>query len=267
MSSQCLIVLAFASLAMLPCLSGCGRSPSSASVDEVITRNGVVYIPIDNTAFLIPQKTWLTGFSRNATDGTVGHIGLHATVPDVQPWSKARHEEMYWPAGPGKKLEIHVYSDRADQAQFFHHFPESVFHNSEFIEEPSDQVAQGLRRFRKLWSYFKDKRDEENALRQFGSESVENSRRIAGTPMMDTVFYELVENERVKYFIHCTENRDALFQDCHLLFPWSRTLMVDVTFQRDYIPDIVAMADKLSAKLHEFEKAGLAQRTATRHKN
>jgi hypothetical protein len=53
--------------------------------DPVKSKNGLSYIPIDDTAFLIPEKTWLKGYSRNSTDGMVYSITLHATVPDVQP--------------------------------------------------------------------------------------------------------------------------------------------------------------------------------------
>ena len=38
--------------------------------------------------------------------------------------------------------------------------------------------------------------------------------------------------------------------------------MVDITFARRDIKDIVAMADKVSERLREFEAAGLTQRAA-----
>jgi hypothetical protein len=250
--------------ALVSCLAfglvACKRS--SRLPNPVESKDGVSYIPIDDTAFLIPEKTWLKGYSRNSTDGLVCCITLHATIPDVQPWSQTRHEEMYWPAGPGKKLEVHVYGDRADPMRVFHHVPSSVFQSFEFIEEPSDQAAQGLRRFRQIWTFYKDKSAEDEAARQFGRESVEARRRNAGKPMLDTTFYELVEHDQVKYFIYCSDSQGGLFQDCHLLFPLAQTLMVDAYFVRDHIRDIVAMADKLSAKLREFEAAGLARRAA-----
>ncbi len=58
-------------LAALLTLSACNRSP--ALPNPVESKDGVSYIPIDDTSFLIPDKTWLTGVSRKATDGTVGH--------------------------------------------------------------------------------------------------------------------------------------------------------------------------------------------------
>lgn len=241
-------------------LSACDRSP--ALPNPVESKNGVSYIPIDDTAFLIPEKAWLKGFARNSTDGLVCCITLHATIPDVQPWSQARHEEMYWPAGPGKKLEIRIYGDRADQIRAFPNVPRSVRQSFDFVEEPSDQAAQGLRRFRQIWMFYKDKDAEDEAIRRWGKDFVEKRRRDTGKPMMDISYYEYIEHDRVKYFIHCSDSTGGLFQSCDLMFPLTHTLMVEVHFVRDHIRDIVAMADKLSDKLHEFEAAGLARRTA-----
>lgn len=240
--------------------TGCKKSPPLPNPVE--SKDGVAYIPIDDTAFLIPEKTWLKGYSRKATDGMVGTITLHATVPDVQPWSQARHEEMYWKAGPGKKLEVYIKGDRADQVQPFPNVPQSVFQSFEFVEEPSDQAAQGLRQFRQLWSYKLEPAELEKHRKQFGDEQVNRLLAKDGTPDLSRVFYEFIEHERVKYFIYCSDSKGGLFQGCHLLFPWAQTLMVDVYFIRDDIGHIVAMADRLSDRLHEFEAAGLAYRPA-----
>lgn len=78
--------------------------------------------------------------------------------------------------------------------------------------------------------------------------------------MMDTIYYEFIENDRVKYFIHCHGSTAGLPEDCHLSYPWGKTLMIDVYFMGDDIGHIVSMADKLSDKLGEFEAAGLAYR-------
>jgi hypothetical protein len=168
---------------------------------------------------------------------------------------------MYWPSGPGKKLEIYIYGDRADQIRAFHHVPRSVRQSFEFIEEPSDQAAQGLRKFRQLWPSYSEE-DAKEGLTKFGQEHVESMRKHAGKPMMDTSFYEFIEHDRVKYFIYCSDSKGGLFQGCHLLFPWARTLMVDVHLVRDDIRYIVAMADKLSDRLREFEATGQAYRAA-----
>lgn len=237
-------------------VAACGKA--AGVPDPVERKDGLAYIPIDDTAFLIPEKTWLKGYSRNSTDGLVASITLHATIPDVQPWSPERHEEMYWPAGPGKKLEIYIKGGGSRAPDFL--VPRNSRPPGEFIEEPSDQAVQGLRRFRKLWSFYKDEKAEMEAIRRWGWEFVEKRRRDAGKPMLGTVYYEFIEHERVKYFIHCSDSGGGLFKGCHLLIPWTPTVMVDVYFVRDHIGHIVTMADKLGDKLREFEAAGLARR-------
>ena len=115
-----------AALVLLALLAGCGdRMPSlqawgQAAIelvqlftrkplpDPVQSKDGVAYIPIDDTAFLVPEETWLRGYSRNSTDGLVANIALHASVPDVQPWSPERNDAMYWKAGPGLSLRIDI---------------------------------------------------------------------------------------------------------------------------------------------------------------
>jgi len=241
---------------------GGGAQPKPVAVqraaDRVQKQNGTAYIPIDDTAFLIPEKTWLKGYARNATDGLVDSIAMHATVPDVQPWSQARNEEMYWPAGPGKKLEIYIKAGGSRAPDF--HIPRSNRPAGQFIEEPSDQAAQGLRRFRQLWTFEATAAELEKYRKEWGEEKVNRLRAKAGTPDLSTVYYEFIENGRVKYFIYCSDSGRGLFEGCHLLIPWSPTLMVDVYFVRDHITDIVAMADQLSERLREFEASGLAFR-------
>lgn len=73
-------------------LAGCKAADQPNPVES---KNGYSYIPIDGTAFLIPEKSWLKGYANNATDGSICCIMLHATIPDVQPWSPERNEEMY----------------------------------------------------------------------------------------------------------------------------------------------------------------------------
>ena len=263
-----------AALVLLALLAGCGdRMPSlqawgQAAIelvqlftrkplpDPVQSKDGVAYIPIDDTAFLVPEETWLRGYSRNSTDGLVANIALHASVPDVQPWSPERNDAMYWKAGPGLSLRIDIQGNRAEVHLHFHEVPHSRQWKSQFIEEPSDQAAQGLRRFRRSWGIYPEK-DAEKDTRQFGAEFVERMRGHNGKPMMDTVYYEYIQNDRVQYFIHCSDG-EGLFHICHLSFPWARSLMVDIEFARRDIKNIVAMADKVSERLREFEAAGLA---------
>ena len=262
-------------LALLTLLAGCDRMPSLQAwgqaagevaqllarkplPDPVQSKDGVAYIPIDDTAFLVPEKTWLRGYARNSTDGLVANIALHASVPDVQPWSPERNDAMYWKAGPGLSLRIDIKGGRVSAPDF--DVPRSQRPHGEFIEEPSDQAAQGLRRFRRSWGIYPEK-DAEKDTRQFGAEFVERMRGHNGKPMMDTVYYEYIQTDRVQYFIHCSDG-EGLFHICHLSFPWARSLMVDIEFARRDIKNIVAMADKVSERLREFEAAGLAHRAA-----
>ena len=267
-----------AALAMLTLLAGCDRIafwvqwkqaaadltrtfPSKPLPDPVQSKDGVAYIPIDDTAFLVPEKTWLRGYARNSTDGMVGNITLHASVPDVQPWSPERNDAMYWKAGPGLSLRIDIQgNDAGAHRDNFHKVPGSRMSWAEFIEEPSDQAAQGLRRFRRSWGEYTEE-DAKEGLKKFGAEHVESRRLNANQPMKDTVYYEYIQNDRVKYFIYCNDG-DGLFHICHLSFPWARSLMVDIEFARRDIKNIVAMADKVSERLREFEAAGLTQRAA-----
>ena len=226
--------------------------------DPVERKDGVAYLPIDETAFVIPEKSWLKGYSRKATDGKVGTIMLHATVPEVDPWSQARHEEMYWPAGPGKKLLINIEAGQADAHLHFHEVPHSRMWRTKFIEEDSDQAAQGLRRFRAIWGEYTEEFVRETE-KKFGLEIAEGLRKNTNKPRMSTVYYELIEQDRVKYLIDCTDGSDGLFHICHLSFPWGRTLMIDITFARDDIAHIVVMANTVTKRLQEFEVAGLAR--------
>ena len=262
-------------LALLTLLAGCDRMPSLQAwgqaagevaqllarkplPDPVQSKDGVAYIPIDDTAFLVPEKTWLRGYARNSTDGLVANIALHASVPDVQPWSPERNDAMYWKAGPGLSLRIDIKGGRVSAPDF--DVPRSQRPHGEFIEEPSDQAEQGLRRFRRLWLPYNEENAEKDAA-QFGADHVAGMRETSGKPMMDTVYYEYIQNDRVKYSIYCSDG-DGLFHICHLLMTWTPTVAIDIEFARRDIKHIVAMADKVSERLREFEAAGLAHRAA-----
>lgn len=229
--------------------------------NPVESKDGMAYIPIDDTAFLIPEKTWLKSYGRKATDGSVSTIILHATVPDVQPWSQERHEEMYWPAGPGKKLLIYIHGGSKFAKDF--HVSRRDRSPGEFVEEPSDQAVQGLRRFRRLWLAYTDEEAKKDQKR-FGSKHVESMKASAGKPMMDKVYYELVYQDRVKYFIYCDDGSRPrqIWLGCHLIIPWTPTIAVDVEFMRNEISTIVSMVDRLGDRLREFEAAGVARRAA-----
>ena len=236
-------------------MGGCGGSAKLPN--PVKSKDGLAYIPIDETAFLIPEKTWLKSYARNLTDGAVDSVTLHATVPDVQPWSPERHDEMYWPAGPGSKLLIYLWGDRRYQISHFSNAPKSMAPQFDVIEEDSDQKRQGLRRFRQI-SKFNPTPDElERLTRSLGNEAIEKLRAKNGTPMTDAVYYELIVDEKVKYYISCTDRKEAPFPGCKLWFSWGATILVEVQFSRTDLINAVRMAELLAKQLHSFEAAGL----------
>lgn len=214
-------------------LNACGKKLP----DPVERKDGYAWIPIADTAFLIPEKTWLKSYGRKSTDGAVDSFNLHATAPDVQPWSEAVNEQMYPTLGPGQRVDVVVKDIRgeplASQYESFYTFPQRWA--GHILEEVnSDFTAHGLRKFRDpQWN--------------------------------DPVFYLRIENERVRYFIRCDENNNPPHrQFCHLRFPWSRAIYVDMVFTRNYLPYSIQLAEKITAKLKEFEAAGrIYQRNLT----
>lgn len=60
-------------------LAGCKGADNPSPVQS---KNGYSYIPIDGTAFLIPEKSWLKGYANKATDGSVCCIMHHAPCDD-----------------------------------------------------------------------------------------------------------------------------------------------------------------------------------------
>lgn len=99
-------------------LNACGKNLP----DPVERKDGYAWIPIADTAFLIPEKTWLKSYGRKSTDGSVDSFDLHVTAPDVQPWSEAVNEQMYPPAGPGQRIDVVVKDDRELLAFQFERF-------------------------------------------------------------------------------------------------------------------------------------------------
>lgn len=234
MNMRNLLLAVVVAIALSVSLNACGKKLP----DPVERKDGYAWIPIADTAFLIPEKTWLKGYGRKATDGMVSHIGVHATAPDVQPWSQAVHDQMYPKLGRGAITEIDVY--HTWDYMFFHErfpkFPQSIWGGGDLIEEPSDLAEKGLRKFRE--------------------------RRVTdGKLQTGTVFYEYVQNGKVKYYADCDDDGARLGGDdqCHMIFPYAGKFRVTLTFRRVYMADSVRMADKVLEKLNEFEMAGRAR--------
>lgn len=221
------LMLVTAVIVLSASLIACGKKLP----DPVERKDGKVWIPIADTAFLIPEKTWLKSYARKSTDGSVDTFIVHVTAPDVQPWSEAVNDQMYPPLGPGKRVDVWVRDISGEPLfnQYESFFKLPRYWGGELLEEvPTDVENNELRRFRAQHS-------------------------------SHTAFYLRVEKERVRYFIDCNENTNpAQRQFCHLRFPWSRTLNVDLVFTRNYLRSSIQMADKITEQLKGFEMAGRA---------
>ena len=242
---------------LIACFSGAlpGCSKVEPLPNPVESKEGLAYIPIDDTAFLVPEKTWLTSYSRYSEAGKISSISLHATVPDVSPWSKLRDEEMYRRAGPGKKLLITIQGNQiGDYRDHFHEVPHSRMWQFKFAEEPSDQIEQGLRKFREILMQNSEIGASTDS-KEAKYEAIGRRNKDGDILFTNTVYYEYIENEKVKYFIHCNDGPGPIWDLCHVSFPWGRTLMIDIEFNRDDISNIVSMAKKVEVRVSEFEVA------------
>lgn len=69
---------------------------------------------------------------------------------------------------------------------------------------------------------------------------------------MNVIYYELLDDNWMKYFISCIDGSLGLFEGCYFYFLIFKMVMVDVYFVFDYLKYIVLMVDKLSVKFYEF---------------
>lgn len=240
MNMRRLLLAVVTAIALTASLNACGEKLPN----PVERRDGYAWIPMADTAFLIPEKTWLKGYGRRATDGLVVDIGLHATVPEVAPWSPEVQDQMYPPRGWGRLITIAV-RDKGNRTFFqrFPDFPQSINGAWKLVEEPSELAAIGLHRFREL-------------------------RVTDGKPQVGVVFYEHVQDGKVKYFVRCNDHggKPGVVDSCNLMFPHGDRFEVTLSFLRAYMADSVRMADKVAEKLNEFELAGRARLTASQSK-
>jgi hypothetical protein len=225
MNVRKLLLAVVAVLALVTSLNACGNKLP----DPVERKDGYAWIPIADTAFLMPEKTWLKSYGRNSTDGMVSSFNLHATAPDVQPWSPAVNDQMYPKLGSGELVSVDVRDAREQingHIEYFYRVPQSR-RGGTLEEVESDLSNYGLRKFK--------------------------------DPHMDfAVIYERIEQGRVKYFVDCDEGRAFRYPSCRLSFPWDKEIFVELNFPRRYVPYSIQMAEKVTAKLKEFEVAARA---------
>jgi hypothetical protein len=208
---------------LLP-LSGCGKSLP----DPVERKNGVARIPIDGLVFVIPEKSWLRGYSRNSTDGSVYGFTLHAAAPDVEPWSPANDARMYKVPGWGTLIEVMVSSNRGvklvDQTEEWmeQHYPGCRFAPSSSFKEPNIRFCE---------------------------------------TRLDR-FYGYVENNHFRYRLRChgtevnekARKKFVIDPECHIYFPYRDRLFVDTVFAERYLPHAFEIARKVEGQLQQFDK-------------
>ena len=177
------------------------------------------YIPLKEAKFLIPDKTWLKGFSRMATDNSVYSITLHALPPNFEPWSQDKHKQMY-----GDGMSSSVVTVRIK--------------NKEFDLESATSLPYGLRNH---FSYEKIILPNDSS-----AELIRFREKKTGD---DSNKYVYIENNLVKYNISCETY-------CNLLFLRNDAYMIDMHFHRGFLNQSVKMADKLQILLDQFEAEG-----------
>lgn len=187
------------------------------------------YLPLKETQFLIEDKVWLKGFSRNSDDNQVYSISLHAFPPTFEPWSAERNSRMY---GDGLSLNVvtidikNTYYGQILSEGIIKNFqkpPYGISNNEKVIELPLNNSANLIR--------FRTENDE-----QFKSSK-------------DINRYVLIKNKKVEYYLEC----DLLYCQLELM---RKKYVVTMRFNSAYLNDSVSMADKLQVLLDKFEQDG-----------
>lgn len=213
----------FLSLSLLFSAMGCGQpNPVDDSPDPT-------YIPFADTAFLIPRKIWLKGYSRNSTDGKVSYIKLHALGPEVKPWSPAVNDRMYGIPGWGEHLEISMNNYHVNSLEI----TEQRFLEWGYKLKPSNVFNDPAIRFY-----------EGQDFRSYGDR------------------YAYFMKGRIKYWMLCykPEPNDlpGRFYHCDTHFRYKQKYPVTITFGSHFLRHWVAIAQKTERLLEQLEGAGAA---------
>jgi hypothetical protein len=196
----------------------CGKSVPNP-VDET---KDPARIPFGDTVFVIPKKTWLTGYSRRSTDGMVSHISLHALAPNVEPWSPAVHDRMYRGFGWGDRIEIDL-SDREYKRKVTEKIV-SETHGCNFIQSPSH-----------------------------------NDPRIRFCEDKNQKYFGYSEEGYFKYLLLCrkdtSQGRFPTDMSCDIYFSHRNKYSVTATFSGRYFPIAFDIARKVEALLLQFEQS------------
>lgn len=220
-------------LALLILVSGCGPKVLKPGIYDKELHS--TYMPFGDTAFLIPNETWLRSFAVNKGSGEIDYIKLHATV-DGQPWSEKVHKRMYPGDGhQGDHLEIVIKFDSSDttkerkeKVKRFKTSPYSLEDGDEWISIPSSyQGWKSCQRIRKS---------------------------SIGKSTYNPIIYVFEENGEVKYLM-------GDFVGEKIIFAYNDYALVEVLFspfrQDEQMARAIQTAEFFRSKLSEFEKSGL----------
>ena len=200
---------------MAGAITGCGKSVPNP-VDQT---KDPVHIPFVDTVFVIPKKTWLKGYSRNSTDGLVSNIRLHASAPNVEPWSPSVNDQMYPRLGWGNRIEI----DLSD---------------SEYKRKVTEQIVS------------------ESMQCNFVPSPLHDDPRIRFCKKDN--YFGYVEDGYFKYRVVCrkdtSQGRFPVDMSCDVYFAHKSKYSVTVTFSSRYFRHAFDIARKTEALLLQFDQ-------------
>ena len=221
-------------LALLILVSGCGPKVLEPGIYDKELH--LTYMPFGDTAFLIPNETWLRSFAVNKGSGEIDYIKLHATI-DGQPWSEKVHDRMYPGGGfQGDRLEIvikfrshYTIEKRKEYIQWFKTLPYSIKNNNSFKEVVSPYDG---------WKTY---------------ENISNTSYRGGVTY-NPIIYVFEESAEVKYLM------DDLLGE-KITFAYNDYALVEVLFspfrQDEQMARAIQTAEFFRSKLSEFEQVGL----------
>lgn len=227
MTTRTRLFLILAALLLL--LAGCGKGLP----DPVERKNGAARIPIDGLVFVIPEKSWLRGYSRNSTDGSVYGFTLHAAAPNVEPWSPANDARMYKVPGWGTRIEVMVTSNNGVK------YPKQT---EAWVERGSPGC-------------------------HFGPSSVYQDSHVRFCETKHEKIFGYLDNDMFHYKLICDSDQEKagykflVDPSCMLNFYYRDKLNVRLVFAERYLPHAFEIARKVETQLQQFDQTGVTPAT------
>ncbi|ELV07212.1 Hypothetical protein F387_02031 [Wohlfahrtiimonas chitiniclastica SH04] len=220
-------------LALLVLVTACGPKVLEPGIYDKELHS--TYMPFGDTAFLIPNETWLKRFAVNAATKEIDYIQLHATV-DGQPWSEKVHDRMYPGGGfQGDRLEVVI-----------------KFHSPYEIEKRKKRI----KRFKTVPYSIEDGDEWISILSSYqGWKTYQRLRKSSiGRSTYNPIIYVFEENDEVKYLM-------GDFVGEKIIFAYNDYALVEILFspfrQDEQMARAIQTAEFFRSKLSEFEQAGL----------